>query len=170
MSCRVEDWGNDGEAADADEGDSWNSLLDLIWGEGDWFWERLSGFDLDDGIFGVGGVDGDDKRCADGALAVAGFVDDQPRGRRGISRGFFYGGGIETPSHTVTLSRCRSAKEYSEGSVFEQIVSRHGTAPLWFDTPDYAWREIRSLLLCAHKLWKSSLILRMTDEHPRKAA
>src|ERR1700724_1800384 len=94
MSCRVEDWGNDGEAADADEGDSWNSLLDVIWGEGDWFWERLSGFDLDDGIFGIGGVDGDDKRCADGALAVAGFADDQPRGRRGISRGFFYGRGI----------------------------------------------------------------------------
>jgi len=33
MSCRVEDWGNDGDAADADEGVSWRSLLDLIWGE-----------------------------------------------------------------------------------------------------------------------------------------
>src|ERR1700674_5375158 len=150
MSCRVEDWGNDGEAADADEGDSWNSLLDLIWGEGDWFWERLSEFDLDDGTFEIGGVDGDDKRCADGALAVAGFVNDQPRGRRGISRGFFYGGGIRDTVPYWDFVALQIGEGVFGRFGFEQIVSRHGTAPLWFDTPDYAWREIRSLLLRAH--------------------
>jgi len=28
--------------------------------------------------------------------------------------------GFETPSHTVALSRCRSAKEYVDGSVFSR--------------------------------------------------
>src|SRR5438445_8270930 len=37
-----------------------------------------------------------------------------------ISRRFLSATGFDTPSHTVTASRCRSAKEYSDGSVLSR--------------------------------------------------
>src|ERR1700683_4413897 len=46
-----------------------------------------------------------------------------------ISRRFFMAAGFEMPSHVVDLSRCRSANEYSEGSVFSREAEEISIAP-----------------------------------------
>src|SRR5260370_20766424 len=62
----------------------------------------------------------------------------------GISRRFFTAVGLETPSQTVTLSRWRSAKEYSDGSVLSRYCEDIDThlcglkLPILHDAwPDY---------------------------------
>ena len=69
--------GNDGEAADPNQGGVLEELVGLDLVEGDGLGEQIFGFDFDGGIFVVGGVYGDHGGGADSALAIAGFVDDQ---------------------------------------------------------------------------------------------
>ena len=68
--------GDDGEAALANERGIGEELVGFDLGKGDGLGEQIFGFDFDGGIFGVGGVTGDHGGGADGALAIAGFVDD----------------------------------------------------------------------------------------------
>jgi len=69
--------GNDGEAANSDEWRIREEFFRFDFGQCDGLGERLSGFDLNRGILGIGSVYGDNGSGADGALAVTGFVDDQ---------------------------------------------------------------------------------------------
>jgi hypothetical protein len=71
------DEGNDGEAADSNEGGILEELIGFDLPQGDGLYERFPGLDLDGGIFGIGSVHRDDSGGADGAVVVASFVDDQ---------------------------------------------------------------------------------------------
>ena len=77
--------------------------------------ESLAGLDADDGVFGVGGVDGDDFGGADGGLADVGVVDDELFALLHAAE-VEEGLGLEMPSQVVSPSRTRSSKEYVSGS------------------------------------------------------
>src|SRR6267378_550451 len=47
--------------------------------EGNCFGERLSGFEFNGGILGIGDVDGDHRGGADGRFVIASFVNNEPR-------------------------------------------------------------------------------------------
>src|SRR6266850_7019618 len=68
---------DDGEAANSDEWRIREELFRFDFAQCDGLGEWLSCFDLDRRIFGIGVIHGNDGGGADGALAVAGFVDDQ---------------------------------------------------------------------------------------------
>src|SRR5437588_6696346 len=68
-----------------------------------------------------------------------------------ISRRFFSATGFETPSHSVTLSRCKSAKEYSEGSVLSRYSEGMNSLPPQIQA-HHSTQELRNCRPCLSDL------------------
>ena len=116
--------GNDGEAADSNEGGILEEFVGFDLGQGNGIGKRFAGFDFDLRFLGVGGVDGDNGGGADGPLAVAGFVDDELCAGRHLAE-IFYGSGIGDAVPDSDLIALEISEGVFGGFGLEQIVGRH---------------------------------------------